>query len=240
MVKISVAKDDGRGHVLLQVKSATMAQDDLDILSVTEKQRLSGMHEGSQASYVSARALLRRALARVLGLMPEDVPLAQQERGRVELLHNDAEDTGPWFSVSHTGLAEASIVAVAVSEDMPVGVDIEQPDRELDWRRLAESRMHDADKMALRTMDNRAARQRFFELWTLKEALVKLEDGKLMTYLKQVHIDMTDDPPQLVGHTPAGAMQPFLFSRHLGDLDLMLGLAGTKPATVDFVNYVRQ
>lgn len=240
MVSITMAKDESRGAILVQVKPSGMQQDDLDILSDAEKQRLDGMFEGSQPPFVTARALLRRALARILGLMPEDVPLQQEGAGRVELLYKDNPDDGPYFSISHTGAAERSIVAVAVSEDMPVGVDIEQPDRDMDWRRLAESRMHDVDKLVLKTLDNRAARQRFFELWTLKEAMVKLEDGKLIRYLREIALDLSEEEPRLLTPTPGGRSDLFLYSRHLGDLDLMLGLVGTKPATVDFVNLVRQ
>ncbi len=219
--------DYRRRELLLLLKQARLTRRDMAILSDAERNRADNMSEGARPGFVAARAGLRRLLGTTLDIEPADVPLSQEGSGPVNLDSSDGK--GPYFSVSHTGAAEHSFVAVAVSKQVRLGVDIEQPDREVNWMRLAERRYHFGDLAMLKVMDPRAARQRFFELWTLKEAILKLEQGKLMTYLADVQIDMTAEEPKLAAPTPGGIEQLYLQTQYIGDVDLMLGLATTEP-----------
>lgn len=218
--------------ILVLVKPVKLTDRDMAILSEAENNRALAMTEGARPAFVCARASLRRTLGAILRIEPSDVPLVQQGTGPVNL--NLTSGNLPFFSVSHTGAAEQSYIAVAVSNNIRLGVDIEQPERDLNWRRLAERRFNFADRAALKAMDDRAARQRFFELWTLKEAIVKLERGQLMRYLSETVIDMSFERPKLAVPTPAGRSSLFLESRHLGDADLIFGLAAERPAKIEF------
>ena len=78
-------------------------------------------------------------------------------------------ENGPFFSVSHT----EGYVCVAVSR-YPIGVDIEQI-RNFDNKVL--DRYFSASEK--RYISNKNSAQRFFKLWTLKEAIIKREDRTL-------------------------------------------------------------
>ena len=218
--------------LLLLIKQARLTDRDFDILSDAEKCRADAMTEGARPAFVTARASLRRLLGTILETDPKLLPLHQEGTGPVVLQTSNGE--GPFYSVSHTGAAERSYVAVAASSSVKVGVDIEQPDRDINWMRLAERRYHFGDLAMLKILDPRAGRQRFFELWTLKEAILKLEHGKLMTYLADVQIDMSHETPQLAANTPGGHESLDLKTKYLGDIDVMLGLATTKPVNIEF------
>ncbi|WCL55099.1 4'-phosphopantetheinyl transferase family protein [Gimibacter soli] len=154
---------------------------DLSLLSATERERHVGMDPGAGRAFACGRALLRQMLGAVLALPPENVMLTQSGAGRVALVSAGA--AGPHFSVSHTQYEGRAWVTVAVSRDLPVGIDIEAPGRALDWRRTATRRYHPDEMQRLASLPEGEARQAFFDLWTQKEALVKLRDGKLLPTL---------------------------------------------------------
>lgn len=193
------------------------------VLSDEEKKRAEAKHVAARPSYVTARSLLRWELATTLGMAPADVPLRQEGNGPVILQGGLAKDI--YFSVAHTGTAENGIVAVAVSRTSPIGIDIELPDRDLNWLRMAERRFAVGDHEELLALDADAGRRRFYEMWTLRESLVKMEHGRLMHYLKYTKFDFTTPEPQLVGKTPGGLEKPTLFNRYFNEAELMVGCA---------------
>jgi 4'-phosphopantetheinyl transferase len=88
-----------------------------------------------------------------------------------------------------------------------VGVDVEPCDREIDVERLA-ARFFDASEVAaLRALGERERRDRFFDLWTLKEAVAKALGLELPPALASVALEIDDRPagPDLrLVRSPAG------------------------------------
>lgn len=207
--------------VVLKIREADPALSDQDILSEAEHGRLAGMHEGARPAFVTARGMLRRALGDHMGLLPPAVPLVQEGTGRVRI-EGFSDEEPPFFSVSHTGAAEEGIAAIMVSDTTPIGIDIQQLDPGVDWRRLAERRFPEADWTFLKLMSDDIGRMLFFTLWSIREAFVKMEDGKLMPYLKNVHLDLTARPPKLAAPTPGGLDDAFIFFHFEPDHNLMV------------------
>ena len=217
--------------ILVKVRAADATLSWVDVLSDSEKQRMAGKHEATRPSFVTARALLRLELGNLLDCAPEDVPLSQEGNGPVIL--EGAAKKGPFFSVSHTGTAENGIIGVTVSNKIPVGIDLELPDRDIDWQRVAEKRYPLGDYEDMMLMDPVDAHQMFYKLWTLREALVKFENGKLMQYLKDVRLDMQSVPPKVIGETPAGHSNVFLFNHYHNENDLMIGMCAARMGAID-------
>jgi 4'-phosphopantetheinyl transferase len=65
------------------------------------------------------------------------------------------------------------MVACAVTADGDVGVDVECIDRDVEMADIAARFFAPAEAAHLGQLDAAAQRDRFFDLWTLKEALVK-------------------------------------------------------------------
>lgn len=234
-----MVKQSGQGtrenapeHVRLRVRAADPALERQDILSTSEHERLAAMHEGARPAFVTARGMLRNALGDYMGLLPGAVPLVQEGAGRIHI-EGFSEDEPPYFSVSHTGAAEEGIAAVVVAETTPIGIDIQQLDPSVDWRRVAERRFPADDWALLSAMSDEIGRLLFFTLWSIREAFVKMEDGKLMPYLRQVKLDLTARPPRLASPTPGGLEDAFIFFHFEPDHNLMIAVVAEKPVDLE-------
>lgn len=215
-------------RAVLKVRAADVTLAGQECLSDAEHERLAGMHEGARPAFVTARHMLRSDLGSFMGLTPGAVPLAQQGTGRVRI-DGFGDDEPPYFSVSHTGAAEEGIAAVMVTEACPIGIDIQQIDQTVDWRRLAQRRFPPEDWALLANMSDEVGSMLFFTLWSIREAFVKMEDGKLLPYLRNVLIDLTERPPGLAAPTPKGCGSPFIFFHFEPGHQLMIAAVAEKP-----------
>lgn len=108
-------------HVLHAVPPAAPATEDLRLLSPDEHHRADRIRvPAAAARHVTARALLRRLLADLLGVPPRQVALVVAPNGKVEVADGD----GLRVSISHTDGMIVVVVAAAA-----VGVDVERVDR---------------------------------------------------------------------------------------------------------------
>lgn len=119
--------------------------------------------------YVCAHGLVRAALSR---LAPQVAPAEWRfEKNR----HGRPYISGPpsperlHFSLSHTD----GFVACAVSSCERVGVDVEATDRPVSHLEIARTFFSPAEHADLISLPPEQQRDRFFDLWTLKEAYAK-------------------------------------------------------------------
>lgn len=218
--------------VKLEIRAADLALSSQEILSPTEHLRLARMHAGARPAFVTARTMLRHALGDYMGLTPAAVPLIQEGAGRV-FIEDFADDEPPFYSVSHTGGAEDGIAAVAVAETCPIGIDIQQVDPAVDWRRVAERRYPMEEWAILSAMPEEEGRMLFFTLWAIKESFVKMEDGKLMPYLRQIELDFTDGKPSLKAPTPGGCVDATIFFHFVPEFHLAVAMVAAKPIKIE-------
>ena len=158
-------------HIWFQ---ATEALDDAaiaaaaSVLSDDERARYVRFHFARDArDYAAAHALLRTTLSRYTDRAPARWRFDKTEHGKPFLIDHDALHAS--FSLSHT----RGMVACAVTSDVDVGVDVECVDREVNAAAIAERFFAPAETRLLRQLGPDAQRDRFFDLWTLKEALLK-------------------------------------------------------------------
>ncbi|WP_262694496.1 4'-phosphopantetheinyl transferase family protein [Kordiimonas aquimaris] len=224
--------------VTFKIRAAEPSLAAQDVLSESEHTRLAGMHEGARPAFVTARAMLRAELGSYMGLTAKAVPLCQVDVGRITIEGFDPNDP-PYFSVSHTGAAEAGISAVAVSEDTPIGIDIQQIDHAINWQRVAERRFPEAEWALISAMPEAEGRALFFTLWAIKEAFVKMEDGKLMPYLRGVEIDFSDGQFRLAAPTPAGLVSAGIFFTFIPEFELAVACVTRDPVNVALDSAIR-
>ena len=89
------------------------------------------------------------------------------------------------FNLSHA----RSLIACAVAYDAEVGVDVEETDRGIEALELAERFFAPSEVAHLRAAPSDIRDERFFTLWTLKEAYIKALGTGLSTDLKAFAID---------------------------------------------------
>jgi len=147
------------------VNAVTEAEADVATLSAQEAERCAALDRDARAIAVTARVVLRRVLARRLGLTPEHVQIVEGDGAKPALAGGEVE-----FNVAHSDrLALIAVAQVAVGADVE-RVEMIAPDefddlvafvltpRELDELvRLPEHERLDA----------------YCRVWTRKEAFVK-------------------------------------------------------------------
>ncbi|WP_373988247.1 4'-phosphopantetheinyl transferase superfamily protein [Duganella sp. BuS-21] len=126
-----------------------------------------------QRQFIVGRVLLRVALARVLGVAPQDVQLEEQVGKAPRLSAPVLKGPTPGFSIAHSG----RWVACAVSAQTALGLDIELRDGTRDLAALA-AQAFDAGEMAqwarIQELPDEQRIDGFYRLWSEKEACFKL------------------------------------------------------------------
>ena len=181
---------------------------DTAVLSVDERER---RHEAALG-----RVWLRHLLSLYADVAPADWQFETGEHGKPALVAGP----GLQFNLSHSG----QWLVVAVTADVPVGVDVQQLDRERRVERLARRYFSDPEVEALAELEGEAYFWHFYRLWTLKEAWTKAHGGALPTALGEVGYRL--EGPELVCLAP-GAMEGS--SQWLADLgEHSLALCGLR------------
>jgi 4'-phosphopantetheinyl transferase len=115
--------------------------------------------------YVVAHGAARCILAAHLGVRADDIRWRRGRRGKPELVGG-----GPHVNLSHSG----ELAALAICDDRPVGIDVQELSPGLRPGRMAERYFH-ADEAA----HVAGSVERFARLWVRKEACVKAAGGTL-------------------------------------------------------------
>ncbi|HWO23630.1 MAG TPA: 4'-phosphopantetheinyl transferase superfamily protein [Kofleriaceae bacterium] len=137
------------------------------ILDAGERARMERfVFERDRQLFLAAHALVRRSLSRHADVAP-DAWRFRAENGEKPVIAGPAPVPPLSFNLSHC----RGLVACAIARGREVGVDVERI-AELP-RDLIDTIASPAEAAALRALPAAAQAERFFTLWTLKEAYVK-------------------------------------------------------------------
>ena len=125
--------------------------------------------------------MLRSVLSSYHSAAPGAWQFDTEPGGKPMLAGPLARESGLSFNLSHT----TGLVACAVTRGGDVGVDVESLDRAAQARELAQRFFAPAEAAELGALEPDPCRQRFIEIWTLKEAYVKALGTGLATQLSQ-------------------------------------------------------
>ncbi|HVU87660.1 MAG TPA: 4'-phosphopantetheinyl transferase superfamily protein [Pirellulales bacterium] len=139
-------------------------------LSADERARAARFHfDRDRNKYVAARGILRRLLARYTGNDAAGLLFRYGPRGKPEL-DGGGVAQAVQFNVSHRG--GFALYAFVMARE--VGVDVEFVREVSEARAIARNHFTPAEIRLLESAaDERAAQERFFRLWTRKEAVIK-------------------------------------------------------------------
>ncbi len=140
----------------------------VSVLSEEERAKYSRFRFAHDArDYAAAHALLRVTLSRDGDRPPSDWRFDRTPGGKPFLIEAGPRRTS--FSLSHAN----GMVACVVTTGSEVGVDVESLDRNVDVDELARRFFAPAEAAELAGLESGPRAVRFFDLWTLKEALSK-------------------------------------------------------------------
>lgn len=137
--------------------------DTAQIMSPDECERAQKFVRGKE-SYIASRWLLRKVLARYMGVTPGAVAFLRTDKGKPYLPQSNIH-----FSLSHSG--HWALLAVGKAE--LIGVDIEVVAATRDLVGIAENYYHPHEFARMQLLPDEAQTDYFYRLWTLKEAILK-------------------------------------------------------------------
>lgn len=147
-------------------------------LSPEEQARLGRIqHPRALSEFTAGRRLIREVLSRWIGVHPRELLLEEGEKGALSLAPRYGSTLR--FNLSHT----PGLVALAVAQS-DVGIDVEWTQRGGRTVEIAERYFAPRELEELRQLSLEQQRQRFFQLWTLKEAYIKARGLGLAIPLK--------------------------------------------------------
>ena len=161
--------------------------------------------EHARDQHILARALVRTVLSRYVPVDPGAWRFTATDKGRPEIA--GPEDVPPLrFNLSHT----RGLLACVVTLESDAGIDVEWIHRKGRTVDVADRYFSPIEVKALHRLPVRAQRDRFFDLWTLKEAYIKARGLGLALPLRKfsMHVDedrsvsITMDPS--IGDVPEG------------------------------------
>jgi len=151
------------------------------------------LREQHRQRFLLGRALLRSVLSGYDGLPAAgDLSFETNAHGKPALT-KALQSSGLQFNLSHT----QGLIALAVVQGKDIGVDVEFLPRKTEIDSLAQRYFSPQEWRELDDLDGDKRRERFFDLWTLKEAYVKacgqglslsLEEFSFRFEGKRVHI----------------------------------------------------
>ncbi|MBI2824768.1 MAG: 4'-phosphopantetheinyl transferase superfamily protein [Planctomycetia bacterium] len=158
------------------------------LLSADEQARAARFHfHRDRDRYIVARATLRRLLGEYTGVAPDQLILRYGPHGKPELDHPES-GRAIQFNVSHRG--EYALYALALRRR--VGIDIEPLRAVSEAQRIARSHFTHLESRLICEATEEESRERFFRIWTRKEAVIKAVGTGLSMPLNEFQV--TDNP----------------------------------------------
>ncbi|MFJ8495606.1 4'-phosphopantetheinyl transferase family protein [Streptomyces sp. NPDC094038] len=161
-----------------------------ELLDDMERARLALLVDAAdRARFLAGAALLRIAVGRLTGTMPEALRVDRSCAG-CSLAHGRpvVRGSGIEVSVSHSG----GLVAVAVGEAGPIGVDVQEM-RGTAGPRLAAKVLTPVERMRHQAVD----RSEFCTYWVRKESALKATGDGLAVPMTAVQVSAPNRPPVL-------------------------------------------
>jgi len=140
--------------------------------------------------YIIAHAALRSLLAEYQQVPANDLNFIPGERGK-PLLDTRDHPAPLHFNLSHSG----EYALLGLCRDHPLGVDIEQQNKNRDISGLTKRFFTTTEARQLEGLSDPAQLAHFYRLWTCKEALLKAEGVGITGGLDGFAIDLQQDLP---------------------------------------------
>jgi 4'-phosphopantetheinyl transferase len=118
-----------------------------------------------RVSYITTHGLLRGILGKHLGISPEDVEITYNPFGRPSVSGYSRQ---VFFNLSHS----SGISVLAFDPQNNIGVDVEKIDGKFEFESIVQLYFSKEEGKQIQSSEKKS-RQRFYEIWTRKEAFLK-------------------------------------------------------------------
>ena len=193
---------------------------DLSVLSADERARGERWRGDGISNSLLGRALLRQVLSRYAEEPPEAWLFEAGPNGKPAAI---GASRPLEFNLSHS----EAWLALAVSEAMPVGVDVQWMDPDRPVERLARRYFTAGEVADMDSLDTAGFQRHFYRLWALKEAWTKSRGDALPTALGRVGFRLADG--RLESLNPGYTAGEGLWLMEFDDYSLCLCCHGGSP-----------
>jgi len=191
----------------------------LGFLNEAEKLRYDQYHPKAARLFLISRVLVKTVLADKLGISPHEVNIELHPNGKPFVRGSKAV----YFNLTHS----ADVIILAVTEEGEIGVDIERVDREFDWIRV-DSVLAASEIEWIRVnelIDPFSVYQRFFQIWTLKEAYIKCTGDGMSRHLKMLNFHVLSERIQFLDSTNnAQKTEEYYFESYIYDSNFIFSI----------------
>lgn len=203
----------------------------LGFLSSAEKLRYDQYHPKAARLFLISRVLVKTVLADKLGISPHQVNIELHPNGKPFVQGSKAV----YFNLTHS----ADVIILAVTEEGEIGVDIEQVDREFEWMRvdsvLAPIEIEWIKENEL--TDPFSVYQRFFQIWTLKEAYIKCTGEGMSRHLRKLNFHVLPEHIQFLDSTnDARKTEEYYFESYIYDSHFIFSICLQQIHTLERFN----
>lgn len=152
------------------------------LLSASELSRVQRFKTWAlQDDFIVQHGLTRQILGYHLNASPAEIEIDAPKFGKPQV-------NGLHFNISHAD----KYLAVAISEDIPVGIDIESMDRNIDLNHVAAIVLSDAERTALFSLPKDQQKITLLQTWVCKEAYWKFVGEGLNGMINQLEVSPTE------------------------------------------------
>lgn len=183
--------------------AAARATEYLEILSCGERERHDRLRPGSRLEFLTAHALVRRALSNHVAVEPSEWQFEVDEHGRPHV-QDPPRGVEIDFNLSHT----EGLVACAVTRSGVVGVDVECLDETRDVARIAPRVLAPVEQEWLEAQGVSERGLALLDFWTLKESHLKALGTGLRSPIKDLVFDVGPGQQARLRTGPTGAHRP--------------------------------
>jgi len=167
------------------------------LLSGPEQERAARFHfPRDRDRWICGRAWIRRELATFLRQRPESVQIGAEPGGRLYL----PDFPRCCFNLSHTG----DWIALVICQEGRIGVDLETVHPTFPALEIAREFFLPAEHDWIAA----GPIERFFHLWTAKEALMKATGLGMSLPPDKIRVNLQDDHPVTVSNLQTGTTHP--------------------------------
>ncbi|VAX08945.1 hypothetical protein MNBD_GAMMA26-2199 [hydrothermal vent metagenome] len=143
--------------------------------------------------FIISHGFQRSILAKYLNIAPASIQYQLSDKGKPSLIADERDLT---FNLSHT----EDISILAVTCDAEVGVDVEYMDRKADWQAIGQRFFTAPEQQALFSLPKEKQQSAFYQLWTRKEAYMKILGSGFSLLPTAFTLTVPPQPPALIQH----------------------------------------
>lgn len=175
--------DEGTDHVSRLKQKLTD-----DEVAKVERYRM----PSSQIQALYVRNYLREVLSIYSDLTAEEWRFEYGEKGKPSLIAEQQHKTGLNFNISHSQDHLLIAVCQTKGQSLQLGVDIEHARSSTNIAAIMKHYFSEFEINDLLELDDVSQRERFFDLWALKESYIKATGKGLATSLKSFSFDFSN------------------------------------------------